>query len=55
MDGQIFWNCSFIKKQRLEKCGLSPITLHFSRPLIGGREATVVQARVPLEIVVCDL
>ena len=32
-----------LREQRLEKCGLSPITLHFSRPLIGGRQATVVQ------------
>ena len=31
------------REQRLEKCGLCPITLHFSRPLIGGRQATVVQ------------
>ena len=28
------------------KCGLCPITLHFSRPLIGGRQATVVHAPV---------
>ena len=33
-----------LREQRLEKCGLCPITLHFSRPLIGGRQATVVQA-----------
>ena len=32
-----------LREQRFEKCGLSPITLHFSRPLIGGRQATVVQ------------
>ena len=32
-----------LREQRLEKCGLCPITLHFSRPLIGGRQATVVQ------------
>ena len=31
------------REPRLEKCGLCPITLHFSRPLIGGRQATVVQ------------
>ena len=35
-----------LREQRLEKCGVSPITLHFSRPLIGGRQATVVQASV---------
>ena len=28
----------------LKKCRLCPITPHFSRPLIGGRQATVVQA-----------
>ena len=31
----------------------SPITLHFSRPLIGGRQATVVQKtinRIPLPL-----
>ena len=32
-----------LREQRLEKCGLCPINLHFSRPLIGGRQATVVQ------------
>ena len=32
-----------LREQRPEKCGLCPITLHFSRPLIGGRQATVVQ------------
>ena len=32
-----------LREQRLEKCGLCPTTLHFSRPLIGGRQATVVQ------------
>ena len=32
-----------LREQRLEKCGLCPITLHCSRPLIGGRQATVVQ------------
>ena len=32
-----------LREQRFEKCGLCPITLHFSRPLIGGRQATVVQ------------
>ena len=32
-----------LREQRLEKCGLCPITLHFSRPLIGRRQATVVQ------------
>ena len=32
-----------LREQRLEKCGVCPITLHFSRPLIGGRQATVVQ------------
>ena len=32
-----------LREQRFEKCGLYPITLHFSRPLIGGRQATVVQ------------
>ena len=31
------------REQRREKCGLCPTTLHFSRPLIGGRQATVVQ------------
>ena len=36
-----------LREQRLEKCGLCPITLHFSRPLIGGRQATVVQFIVP--------
>ena len=35
-----------LREQRLEKCGLCPITLHFSRPLIGGRQATVVQIYV---------
>ena len=35
-----------LREQRLEKCGLSPITLHFSRPLIGGRQATVVQIHI---------
>ena len=35
-----------LREQRLEKCGLCPITLHFSRPLIGGRQATVVQLRI---------
>ena len=34
-----------LREERLEKCGLSPITLHFSRPLIGGRQATVVRDR----------
>ena len=34
-----------LREQRLEKCGLCPITLHFSRPLIGGRQATVVQQK----------
>ena len=32
-----------LREQRLEKRGFCPITLHFSRPLIGGRQATVVQ------------
>ena len=32
-----------LREQRLEKFGLCPITLHFSRPLIGRRLATVVQ------------
>ena len=35
-----------LREQRPEKCGLCPITLHFSRPLIGGRQATVVQILV---------
>ena len=35
-----------LREQRLEKCGLCPITLHFSRPLIGGRQATVVQVYI---------
>ena len=35
-----------LREQRLEKCGLCPITLHFSRPLIGGSQATVVQSGV---------
>ena len=35
-----------LREQRLEKCGLCPITLHFSRPLIGGRQATVVQTLI---------
>ena len=35
-----------LREQRLEKCGLCPITLHFSRPLIGGRQATVVQSYI---------
>ena len=34
-----------LREQRPEKCGLCPITIHFSRPLIGGRQATVVQAQ----------
>ena len=34
-----------LREQRFEKCGLCPITLHFSRPLIGGRQATVVQGK----------
>ena len=34
-----------LREQRFEKCGLCPITLHFSRPLIGWRQATVVQER----------
>ena len=38
-----------LREQRLEKCGLYPITLHFSRPLIGGRQATVVQSLVSTE------
>ena len=32
-----------LRERRLETGGLCPITLHFSRPLIGGRQATVVQ------------
>ena len=32
-----------LREQRLEKCGLCPITLHLSRHLIRGRQATVVQ------------
>ena len=32
-----FWQ---LREQGLEKCGLCPITLHFSRPLIGVRQAT---------------
>ena len=40
-----------LREQRLEKCGLRPITLHFSRPLIGGRQATVVQ--IYIYICVC--
>ena len=40
--GNTFWFRQ-LREQRLEKCGLCPITLHFSRPLIGGRQATVVQ------------
>ena len=35
-----------LREQRFEKCGLCPITLHFSRPLIGGRQATVVQVYI---------
>ena len=35
-----------LREQRLEKCGLYHITLHFSRPLIGGRQATVVQVKL---------
>ena len=34
-----------LREQRFGKCGLCPITLHFSRPLIGGRQATVVQVQ----------
>ena len=30
----------------LEKCGLCPITLHFSRLVVGGRQATVVQIEI---------
>ena len=36
-----------LREQRPEKCGVCPITLHFSRPLIGGRQATVVQGGKP--------
>ena len=32
-----------LENKGLKKCGLCPITLHFSRPLIGGRHGTVVQ------------
>ena len=32
-----------LREQMFEKCGLCPITLHFSRAVIGGRQATVVQ------------
>ena len=32
-----------LREQRPEMCWVCPITLHFSRPLIGGRQATVVQ------------
>ena len=35
-----------LREQRLERCGLCLITLHFSRPLIGGRQASVVQVRM---------
>ena len=42
IDQDTFWFRQ-LREQRLEKCGLCPITLHFSRPLIGGRQATVVQ------------
>ena len=40
-----------LREQRFEKCGLCPITLHFSRPLIGGRQATVVQMEVWLPLI----
>ena len=39
-----------LREQRFEKCGLCPISLHFSRPLIGGRQATVVQYFIYPEI-----
>ena len=32
-----------LREHRLEECRLCPITLHVSRPLIGGRQATMVQ------------
>ena len=38
-----------LREQRPEKCGVCPITLHFSRPLIGGRQATVVQVAISLK------
>ena len=31
------------RQQGLERCGLCPISLHFSGPQVGGRLATVVQ------------
>ena len=43
-----------LREQRLEKCGLCPITLHFSRPLIGGRQATVVQ-NIDISFTIQDL
>ena len=43
-----------LREQRLEKCWLCPITLHFSRPLIGGRQATVVQL-CKLLMVKCEI
>ena len=39
-----------LREQRFQKCGLCPITLHFSRPLIGGRQATVVQIHATPEV-----
>ena len=36
-----------------EKCGLCPITIHFSRPLIGGRLSTVVQDLLATHIILC--
>ena len=40
-----------LREQRLKNRGLCPITLHFSRPLIGGRQVTVVQLRFIICIV----
>ena len=42
-----------LREQRLEKCGLCSITLHFSRPLIGGRQATVVYIYIYVCMYVC--
>ena len=39
-----------LREQRLEKCGLCPIALYFSRPLIGGRQSTVVLQFLPLVV-----
>ena len=44
-----------LREQRLEKCGLCPITLHFSRPLIGGRQATVVQIKYRTDSIICAI